>query len=157
MERASQLPPSNGNRVSIVVDTREQLPYQFDRRRINVSRRALPAGDYSLDGRETEVSVERKSLSDFVGSVIQARDRFEREIVRLSTYRAACIVIEADMHDVLDHRYRSHAHPHSVIGSAIALFVDHKVPFLFCSDRETAGRFTAGYLTKYHKRMVGRG
>ncbi len=62
--------------VPIVVDTREQEPYGFDAGRVRVIRRALPAGDYSLEGMESTVAVERKSLPDFVSTVIHSRPRF---------------------------------------------------------------------------------
>lgn len=140
--------------IPVVIDTREQRPYRFDPAHVTVTLRALPAGDYSLEGYETSVAVERKSLPDFIGSVIQNRDRFERELARLSTYAAACVLVEADLRDVVEGRYRSHAHPSSVMGSAIALYVDHGVPFIFCSTREIAGRFTAGFLRRCHKRFV---
>ncbi|RPH47035.1 MAG: hypothetical protein EHM91_06585, partial [Planctomycetota bacterium] len=71
------------DRVPIVVDTREQRPYRFDPQFVVVTRRALPAGDYSIAGHETAVAIERKSLGDFVTSVIHERERFERELARL--------------------------------------------------------------------------
>ena len=148
-------PPSSQSRIPIVVDTREQLPYRFDSTYIEVSRQALPAGDYSIVGYEKDVAVERKSLPDFISSVIQNRERFEREMEKLSRYSAACVVIEADLKDVVDHKYRSCAHPNAVLGSTTALYIDYGVPFLFCSSREFAGRFTAGFLRKYYTRIMG--
>ena len=47
------------NRVTIVVDTREQEPYAFDPKRVIVTRKALPAGDYSVEGYEDSVAVIR--------------------------------------------------------------------------------------------------
>ena len=138
----------------IVVDTREKLPYRFDSQFVQVTRSALTAGDYSLVGYEQQVAVERKSLGDFVKSVIHNRDRFEREIIKLTEYDAACVLVEAELGDVMAHRYRGYAHPNAVIGSAIALFVDHGVPFIFGSTREIAGRFTAGFLQRYYKRVI---
>ena len=146
----------NQERVPIVIDTRERMPYRFDSTFVEAIHCALPAGDYSLAGHEHEVAVERKSLADFVKSVIHDRDRFEREIRRLGGYDAALVLVEADLRDVVEGRYRGHAHPNAVLGSAIALFVDHRVPFLFCSSREIAGRFAAGFLRRYHERVLGR-
>jgi len=138
----------------IVIDTREQKPYGFDPAHVTVTRRALPAGDYSLAGQEESVAVERKSLPDFVSSVVHHRDRFERELERLSSYEAACVLVEADLRDVAEGRYRSHAHPNAVLGSVIGLFVRYGVPILFCSTREIAARFTAGYLQRFHVRAT---
>jgi ERCC4-type nuclease len=69
-----------------------------------VVRRALPAGDYSIEGLEDSVAVERKTLEDFVSTVIRSRKRFTRELQRLAGYEAACIVVEADLSDILGGR-----------------------------------------------------
>ena len=45
------------NRVTVVVDTREQEPYTFESGCTEVVRRALPAGDYSVEGLEGSVAV----------------------------------------------------------------------------------------------------
>jgi ERCC4-type nuclease len=82
----------------ILADTREQQPYSFP---CATNRKALAAGDYSVEGLEERVAVERKSLSDFVHTVIHDHARFGREMLLLSTYDAACVVVEADLDAVL--------------------------------------------------------
>lgn len=136
----------------IAIDTREQEPYGFDPSRVTTVRRALPAGDYSLAGRETAVAVERKTLDDFVATAIHARERFARELRRLAAYDFACVVVEAEMEDVLSHRYASGADPRAVFGAALSIVVDHRVPVFFCGDRQIACRFVEGLLSLYHRR-----
>ena len=139
---------SDGSPVTLIIDTREQEPYGFDPRLVIAVRRALPAGDYSVAGLEQMVAVERKTLDDFVGTVIRARGRFYRELRRLERYARACVVVEADLGDVLAGRYRGDAHPHSVLGSVLAVAVDFGVPVFFCSNRQIACRFVEGYLLR---------
>ena len=136
----------------IAVDTREQEPYGFDPTRVSTVRRALPAGDYSLAGRETTVAIERKSLEDFVSTTIHARERFARELRRLAAYDFACVVVEASLEDVLAHRYRSAAHPNAVLGAALSIILDHRVPVFFCGDRQHACRFVEDLLALYARR-----
>ena len=143
-------------RVVIVVDTREQEPYVFDPRLVAVVRRALPAGDYSIEGFEDSVAVERKTLEDFVSTVIRSRKRFTRELRRLAGYETSCIVVEADLGDVLGGRYRSGAHPNAVLGSVLSIIVDFAVPVFFCSDRQAACRFVEGFLLRHHRKEVRR-
>lgn len=92
--------------VPVVVDTREQAPFTFTGLTCDVAdgggpltiqttRGTLKSGDYSLAGFETRVACERKSLADLYGTIGQGRDRFERELQRLSTYAYAAVVIEA--------------------------------------------------------------
>ncbi len=54
---------NNGMTFRIVVDTREKEEYAFP---CAVLHRKLDAGDYSVQGHEDRVAVERKSLADFV-------------------------------------------------------------------------------------------
>ncbi len=146
--------PSSEAGIVIVVDTREQEPYAFDPTHVAVVRRALPAGDYSLDGYEASVAAERKSLEDYVASVVSARARFARELRALAEYDLACVVVEATLDDVLAHRYRSGAHPSAVLGATLSIIVDHGVPVFFCGDRQLACRFVEGLLCRYHRKVA---
>ena len=49
-------------------------------------------------------------------------------------------------------RYRGDAHPHSVLGSALAIAIDFGVPVFFCSNRQIACRFVEGYLLRAAER-----
>ena len=146
MSRSSQQP------VTLLVDTREQEPYSFDARLVVVERRALPAGDYSVAGLEGVVAVERKTLDDFVSTVIHSRERFSEELRKLAGYRAACVVVEAGLVDLLQKRYRGGAHPNAVLGSALSLILDYRVPVFFCSNRQAACHFVQAYLLAAHAR-----
>ena len=147
--------PSSREPVAVVIDTREQLPYAFDPAVVTVTRKALPAGDYSLPGYETCVAVERKSLDDFVASVITARACFGRELRAIAEFDLGCIVVEAALDDILAHRYRSGAHPSAVLGATLSIIVDHGVPVFFCGDRQLACRFVEGLLCRYHRKVHG--
>ncbi|MHB9038951.1 MAG: ERCC4 domain-containing protein [Armatimonadota bacterium] len=138
--------------VTVIVDTREQLPLSFDEKRFVVERRALPAGDYSLGGLEHNVVVERKTLQDFVHTVIRDRERFRKELLKLAEYDRACVVVEAGLDDIVAGAYRSGAHPASVVGAAISIIIDYGIPVFFCSNRQCACRFVEEYLLRYHRR-----
>lgn len=135
----------------IVVDSREQEGYSFS---LPTVRKKLDSGDYSVLGMERIVAVERKTLDDFVGTVIRARGRFYRELRRLGSYTRACVVVEADMADVLAGRYRGDAHPNTILGSALAITVDFGIPVFFCSNRQIACRFVEGYLLRAAERST---
>ena len=139
--------------VPIVADTREQEVYGFDARRVRVIRRALPTGDYSIEGMETSVAVERKSLADFVSTVIHNRPRFYRELSRFSGYLAPAVVVEGNLMDVLGGRYRSAGHPNALLGTIAAITVDFGVPVFFCSNRHAAARFVEAYLIRIYERV----
>ena len=78
----------------IVIDTNEQKPYKFGK--IPVIRNTLNAGDYSIDGMEHLISIERKSQLDLYGSIGSGRDRFNRMWDRLSYHYFLGLIIECD-------------------------------------------------------------
>jgi ERCC4-type nuclease len=139
-------------RVVLVCDTREIEPYSFPPDRVATVRRALPAGDYSLEGMEKRVAVERKTLPDLVQTVIRERERFRRELQLLSGYEAACVVVEAQLSGVLGGRYRGGVHPSSVLGAVVSIILDHGVPVFFCGNRPCARQFTEAYLLRFHRK-----
>jgi ERCC4-type nuclease len=143
---------SNAARATIVIDSREQEAYAFDPRLTGAVRRALKAGDYSIAGLEDQVAVERKTLDDFVSTVIHRRRRFREELRKLSQYRAACVVVEAELLDVLAKRYRGEARPAAVVGSTLSILLDYGVPVVFCGNRQAARHFTQAYLLAAWKR-----
>jgi len=131
---------------TIVIDTREQQPYSFACAMIH---RKLEAGDYSIAGCESQIAVERKSLPDFVNTVIHDMDRFGVELEALARFELACVVVEADLDTVLrglrqlDLRMVT---PSAVLGSALHVAVRHRVPVYWCGSRQAACAFTEGFL-----------
>ncbi len=91
--------------ATIIVDSREQAPFPFlsidPWDEIPTIRAALPTGDYSIVGYESRVAIERKSVSDFYGSIGSDRERFEREMIRLQQMEYAAVVIEGDWKELL--------------------------------------------------------
>ena len=143
-----------GERPTIVVDTREQIPYEFPPGLVSLVKHALPAGDYSLAGLEREVTVERKSFDDYIHTIIRERDRFKNELKLLQSYINSCIVVEANLDDVFTGDYRSGAHPNSIIGATMSIIVDYGIPIYFCSNRQIARRFVMEFLLRYHQRGI---
>ncbi len=130
----------------ICIDTREQQPYSFP---CATNRKALAAGDYSVAGQEERIAVERKSLHDFVHTVIHDHERFGRELLLLSTYDAACVVVEADLDAVLRGLRADDlrgARPESVLGAALHISLQYGVPVFWCGSRQAARAFTEMYL-----------
>jgi ERCC4-type nuclease len=128
----------------IVVDTREQLPLTLPNSRLAT----LATGDYSVAGYEQLISIERKSLSDLFGCVGQGRERFERCLERLATYKYPAIVIEATFADILSGVRHSQIHPNSAIGSLVAWATRYRIPCWLCGDRAGAATVTHRILTK---------
>lgn len=96
--------------MHITEDTREQRPLEFTQPDVVVSRGTVPVFDYALTGDETRFAVERKSLADFVGSVVD-RERWGRELRKIERarnlgFKRVVYVIEAAFEDVLTYPYK---------------------------------------------------
>jgi len=133
----------------IVVDTREQHPWGFDLNYVDMVSDTLQTGDYSLRFHEAEVCIERKSLDDYVNTIIHERKRFERELERMRSYILRAIVVEASWKDLYDHNYTSQASPSSVFGLTCCLMVDWDVAVHFCDNRFIASRVCERMIRRY--------
>jgi len=137
------------NKLHILIDTREQLPFSFRGRECKLSFTTLPSGDYSLAHLKNLVCVERKSLADLMHCLGAERPRFFRELERLRGYEAAALVIESPLEDIQAGRYRSRITPQSVIQSIISIQVSYRLPICFARDRQAAEDFTFDFLRHY--------
>ncbi len=140
----------------ILVDSREQLPFTFgDFPGIETARVALPVGDYSLPGFEDRVAIERKGLDDLVGCLKGAnRDRFEKELAKAKQYELFAVVIEANVDDVRERRYRSAMKPASVMQSVLAFQIRYRIQFMFAGSRANAQEITHSLLSKYAREIT---
>lgn len=133
----------------IVIDTREQLPYEFEG--YESVRGTLGAGDYSLVGFEGRVGVERKSKPDAYGCVGSSRRRFVHCLERLSLLDRAAIVIEADLKDFAKPPKRTLVTPAMAVGSYVSWACQYQIPVFFCDNREYAERVVVRFLMAYLK------
>jgi len=139
--------------ISILCDTREQRPYRFTgfvKPAVQVVPATLPVGDYSLPGFEDRVSIERKNLDDLIGCLMNGnRDRFERELAKGAFYELFTVMVEANVRDILEHRYKSQMTPKAAMQSIVAFQVRYGTPFLFAGTREAAEYLTYSMLEKH--------
>ena len=124
--------------VRVIVDTREQAPWTFEGQGIQTVRRKLDAGDYSLEGLEHRVAIERKSLDDWTGTVLRDRARFYRELELLRAFDFRAVVIEAGVREIMAGRYKSQAKPAAVLGFVAEVAVGQSVPVYLAGSRAEA-------------------
>jgi len=80
---------------AILIDTREQRPYEFKGQ--DTIHTTLRTGDYSIDGYQDRVGIERKELSDYYGCLSANRERFEKALDRMRQLQFSAIVLEASL------------------------------------------------------------
>lgn len=136
----------------VIIDTREQNPWTFAD--LPSEPGSLATGDYSIQGLEHLISIERKSLDDFLACIGRERDRFRRLLQRLRAYRFRALVIEASYADLERGEWRSQIKPASVLGSLAAWQCQYELPIMLAGNHESAARFAERFLYQAARRVA---
>lgn len=146
---------------AILVDTREQLPWDFRGHVCELlgvtsatQRGTLATGDYALVEAPDLCRIERKSLGDFVASVTHEHERFMREMARLAAHPIRAVVVEGDLSQVV--RSTRQASPHSVVASALKCTSDYGIPVVWANSRPWAEWQAAWLLRRAWERRTER-
>ena len=140
------------NKYTIVVDSREQKPL-WDK---DIIVKKLDVGDYSIDGYEDLISIERKSLMDLFGTLGKGHARFNKEIERSKSLDYFAIVIDGTVSQCLlkDFKgsYRTSMRGYVIFAILVTLHLKHGIPFFFTNGRSESKRLIKelfnGYLRK---------
>jgi ERCC4-type nuclease len=139
--------------MKIRVDSREQLPYQFE---TSSEVGTIPVGDYSIVGIENHVAIERKELNDLIGCLCHDRERFEKELHKGRALDYFALIIEGSLSDVVNGDYRSRMNSKAAIQSLLALSVRYRLPVWFAENRQYAQTITESLLLKYAREQEKR-
>jgi ERCC4-type nuclease len=137
----------------ILVDTREQTPFDFSRFEgwfAGIEKCALKVGDYSIAGLEDHCVVERKNLADLIHSLTTERSVFVRRLRLMSRYPNRLLVVTAALSDVKSSQTCIGANPNLVTQSLIAALAGVQVPFLCSETHELGEEVVASYLYQVH-------
>jgi ERCC4-type nuclease len=142
----------------VLVDTREKDPFALCENHpnwIKGERRAtLKTGDYSVEGMEDLLALERKSLADLVACTVSYRQRFLAACERLAGFAWKAILVEATLEDIKGGIERfdvpSDVHPNAVCGTLDAIEARFGIPVIYASRfRELSVERAASWLSKH--------
>lgn len=140
----------------VLVDTREQDPFSFARFKNWIADErvaTLQTGDYTVEGLETVVTLERKNLTDLISTLMHNRARFWRECERMQAFKHRAILVEASYSDVKSpytHLGFTAAHPNGVAGTLDALEAKFGIQVIYTSQiRDLAEEKAASWLSKH--------
>lgn len=147
----------------IIVDTREQTPWGFGGFTVRqkgqdipveictVSRR-LKTGDYSLEGYEDRIAIERKTVKDIVQTITHHRDRFVRELERGDELEQFVVIIEGEWLDMLQYcGQETGMNPVSLDNSIIAYQLRYKAIWLWRPTVFTAAKTAWKIFDRFHR------
>lgn len=141
-------------KFTIIVDTREQQPWAFDH--YATAHKKLDAGDYSIEGFENILGIERKkSINEIANNIIEPR--FSNAISRLGQLKYSFLLLEFDMEDVLNYPIGSNLpkrlwdkvkiSPAFIMKHILDWQLIHNIKVLFCGCPSNAEK-TAEFILK---------
>jgi ERCC4-type nuclease len=140
-------------RAVLLVDTREQTPFDFSRFSgwfARVEKSALKVGDYTIGGLEEVCVVERKDLADLVHSFTVDRPAFINRLRLMSSFPHRLLVISAQLSQVKSPYAHSSIDPNRILQSLIAVLAGLNIPFLCTETHELGEEVVASYLYQIH-------
>lgn len=130
----------NKEKIKIIVDYREKnslvAPYLI-KENFDVEFRELKIGDYIVK----DTIIERKTISDFISSMINGR--LFRQIEELKQFENKLLIIEGiSKHEIYsDENQKINAN--AIRGFLLSIVLKHKIPLIFTKDSEDSAKFMA--------------
>lgn len=140
---------------TVIKDTREQDGYTFEKFTGRYTScngmitRKLDTGDYTLEGLEDKLCIERKGrISEIATNLGKDKARFMREIERMKTFPFKFIILEFSLSDVMEFPIGSDI-PEEKWGSIVVtnkyilkmlveLQMYHDIHIIFCGNKKNA-------------------
>ena len=150
------------NKFKVIIDTREQQPWEFER--CATASRKLDTGDYSVEGLEDILCIERKkSVSEIANNVTEKR--FKDVIDRMTKYKHAFLILEFDLEDIYRYPIGSNVPKHMwdkikispgfIIKNLLELKILDNIKVLFCGDPSNATKIALALMKKVYEIAEG--
>ena len=142
---------------TIIVDTREQQPWNFNN--FAKANKKLDTGDYSIDGLQHVLAIERKkSVSELATNIVESR--FHDVVIRLSQLKYSFLLLEFDLEDVLIYPIGSTVprkmwskikiSPAFILKNILELQLKHNIIVYFCGNSSNAEKMAEHILKKIY-------
>lgn len=130
------------NKVTIIVDYREKnslVVSELIPLGMEVEFKQLKVADYLIGG----VAVERKSVSDFISSMINKR--LLKQLQEIGQYKNRLLIVEGIEEQELytDSKNWTGLHPNAIRGFLLSILINHKVPIIFTKNYQDTAKFLA--------------
>lgn len=146
------------NSFKVIIDTREQQPWEFDR--VAYANRKLDTGDYSVEGYEHLLCVERKkSVSEIANNITEKR--FKDVIDRMKTYKYSYLILEFSLEDIYRYPIGSNVPKRMwdklkitsgfILKNLLELQLKHNIHVLFCGDPSNASKIAITLMKKVYE------
>lgn len=147
--------------MKILIDSRDKRDFRYDFSIYGVEQevKALKTGDYTLDGYEHLLTIDRKkSISELYGNFFMDYSRFRKELERLSVMKGY-ILCEFPYSQVIDFPLDMPRHvkpkynAEDIINKIVKITDKYKVEFIFCNSREEAEQTCFNILKEFYEQF----
>jgi len=143
---------------TIIIDTREQQPWKFPNHTTAVKK--LDTGDYSLEGLENVLCIERKkNTSEFAKNIIEKR--YDDWTMRMAEFKHKYLLLECSLADVYRFPEKSGIPKYLLsktrisskflIKKLLELQILHNIHVLFCDSSYTASKIAEDIMYRVYK------
>jgi ERCC4-type nuclease len=143
------------NKFKVIIDTREQQPWQFER--TVAEHKKLDTGDYSVQGYEHLLCIERKkSVSEIANNITESR--FKDVIERMNNYKYSFLMLEFSLNDIYRYPVGSNVPKHMwnklkispgfIIKNLLELQLKNNIKILFCDNPVNASKMALSLMKK---------
>ena len=123
---------------TILIDSREKEgAYSFPGIKTKIQK--LEYGDYSLEGCEREIVIERKSFTDFWNSLTKRQHQFFDELTVMHNFRYPFLFLDCELREYKDSGISQSSY-NSLVGFIHKIFLDLRIPCYFVGNN---GAFVA--------------
>lgn len=150
---------------TVAVDSREQAPWHFRSIRadardnnapliVRTERKTLKTGDYSIVGHEHQIAIERKEKGDCFHCMGADRERFEKQVQRLSELPFGYVIVEADWLSIWGGHPNSQLKPKVIHRTVISWQLRYRsVHWFLCPTRAFAESTAFRILESFHRKI----
>jgi len=132
------------SKVPIIIDTREKqslITANLLEKKANIEFEHLAIGDYLIQ----DTIIERKTFSDFVGSMLNKR--LIEQLINLKKYSKYFLIIEGFYYNY----NKFNVHENAIRGMLLSIAIDFQIPIIFTEDEQDTANFLILTARKYEK------
>jgi len=138
--------------TKIIIDYREKnslIVSELIHLGLKIEFKNLKVADYLVN----DIAIERKTVSDFISSMINRR--LLKQLEELQQYKNKLLIIEGTDEQELytDSEEKIGVHPNSIRGFLLSILIKHKIPIIFTKDYEDSAKFISILSKRKHKEL----
>ncbi|VVB82246.1 3'-flap repair endonuclease Xpf [uncultured archaeon] len=138
-----------GEKQKIIIDYREKgslVASELIKFGFEIEFRELKVADYLVNN----VAIERKTVSDFISSMLNKR--IIRQLEELQQYEQKLLIIEGiENQEIYSDDNLEGLHPNAIRGFLLSIAIKQKIPMIFTKDSEDTARFISVLAKKKEK------